>query len=265
MRDQVLLGGLAKVAVVALVMGVLASVPVSAQATGLFDLAKTGTPQAVQAAIAKGADPMARDPKGLTPLMIAAASNPDPAVIGVLLKAGADPRALEPTFGQNALMLAAGTNNPKVVAALLTTVLDPNAQDYTGQTAVELAASTNPDPGVITALVKAGANVRIRGKSDYSPILMASSGNNASVMLALLGAGANPNDGGIYGGAVLLNAVSTNPNPGVIIVLLKAGADAKADFGRTDIGTHLFAIDAARDNPNLKGTDALWMLEEASK
>jgi len=245
--------------------GLVMSTSLFAQSTDFFELSKTGTPQAVQAAIDKGADLKARDPKGLTTLMIAAGSNPDPAVIDVLLEAGADVQALESTFGQNALMLAAGTNNPKVVAALLAAGAEPNAQDYTGQTALELAAATNPDPDMINTLVRAGADVRIRDKSDYSPILQASCGNNAAVLGALLTAGANPNDYGIYGGAVLYYAVSMNPNPGVIIVLLKAGANAKQDFGRTDIGTHLFAVDLARDNPNLKGTDGLWVLEEAAK
>jgi ankyrin repeat protein len=55
-------------------------------------------------------------------------------------------------------------------------------------------------------------------------------------------------------------AAFTNPNPEVVTVFLKAGADAKAkdNEGKT-------AFDLAYWNPALKGTDAYRHLEEASK
>ena len=58
----------------------------------------------------------------------------------------------------------------------------------------------------------------------------------------------------------LMDAAENNPNPEVIILLLKAGADAKAKdkHGKT-------AFDYANDNQKLKGTAALKQLEEASK
>ena len=60
--------------------------------------------------------------------------------------------------------------------------------------------------------------------------------------------------------AALIRTAWRNPNPEVITVLLKAGADAKAKNkeGQT-------AFDNAKYNENLKGTDALRQLEEASK
>jgi hypothetical protein len=60
----------------------------------------------------------------------------------------------------------------------------------------------------------------------------------------------------------LMLAAESNPNPEVIIALLKAGADAKAKdkAGKT-------AFDYARSNYSLRvrGPDALKQLEEASK
>ena len=48
------------------------------QTTSLFEAAKTGTAQDVQAAIDEGADIKARDNNGVTALMYAAGHNPNP-------------------------------------------------------------------------------------------------------------------------------------------------------------------------------------------
>ena len=49
----------------------------------------------IEALLEAGADVNAKDWRGLTPLHLAAESNPSPAVLEVLLKAGADPRAID--------------------------------------------------------------------------------------------------------------------------------------------------------------------------
>jgi hypothetical protein len=52
-------------------------------------------------------------------------------------------------------------------------------------------------------------------------------------------------------------AAGSDPNPEVIITLLRAGADGKAKdtVGKT-------AFDYAQDNEKLRGTDAYWKLKE---
>ena len=54
-----------------------------------FELVATGTSARVLEAIREGANATDGDRLGVTPLMAAAARNPDPAVLGLLLAAGA--------------------------------------------------------------------------------------------------------------------------------------------------------------------------------
>ena len=75
-----------------------------AQTTDFFELAKTGTPKSIEAAIRQGADPRARDKYGETALMYAAGNNQNPEVSLVLLRAGADINA-KSTDGWTPLML----------------------------------------------------------------------------------------------------------------------------------------------------------------
>ena len=71
-----------------------ASAPVFADATrDLFMVVSRGTASEVSAAIAAGADPNARAEGGVTPLHMAAESNPEPSVVAALIEAGADPSA----------------------------------------------------------------------------------------------------------------------------------------------------------------------------
>jgi ankyrin repeat protein len=85
---------------------VLALASASAQDSGFFRLAESGTPRSVQAAIDKGADVKARNNAGTTPLMAAAMHNPDPEVVKLLLAAKADVAARD-KYGSTPLMYAA--------------------------------------------------------------------------------------------------------------------------------------------------------------
>ena len=125
--------------VVAVVLTVLLAASAYAQTTDFFELAKTGTPQDVQAAISKGADVNAQGDAGLTALMFAAGNNQNPKVITTLLKAGAAVNA-QNIYGATALMLAAEYNkNSKVITTLLRAGADMRRKDNEGKTAFDYA------------------------------------------------------------------------------------------------------------------------------
>ena len=139
-----------------------------AQTKTFFELAKTGTPQDVQAAISKGADVNAKEQcptgRGRTALMYAAEFNPNPEVITTLLTAGADLNAQE-NNGATALLFAAGENpNPKVVTTLLTAGADLNTKRvHNGVTVLMYAAKVTKNPEVITILLKCRRGCKSEG------------------------------------------------------------------------------------------------------
>jgi ankyrin repeat protein len=89
------------------------------------------------------------------------------------------------------------------------------------------AARFNTNPKVITTLLKAGAKIDDRDQGGMTPLMW---------------------------------AAKCTTTPAVITVLLKAGADVKvqSNEGKT-------ALDYARENGKLVGTDAFKALEKASK
>jgi len=131
---------------------------------------------------------------------------------------------------QTAVLFAVAiTGTPQDVQAAINNGADVNAYSSAFMTPLITAASFNDDPEVITTLLKAGADLEA---VDRSP----------------------------YGMTALIAAASLNRNPEVIKTLLKAGAN-----GRAKDKTGKTALDYARRNYSLEGTDALKQLEEASR
>ncbi len=152
---------------VAVLLALFIAASACAQTKDFINLVVRGTPQDVQASLDKGADVNARDPKGLTPLLTAAAYNTNPEVVAVLVEAGADTEARDSIHGSNALMWAARLNqNPDVVTALLNAGANLNAQStLAGKTALEWAADRGVNPaGMILVLLKAGADAKVVDK-----------------------------------------------------------------------------------------------------
>ena len=135
----------------------------------LFEAAKSGSPEEIEALLAKGADLNATDNGGNTPLHLAASSNSNSGVTKALLEAEADHNTIN-YFGETPLHLAAMYNsNPEVTKALLEAGADSNAKDNYDKTSLHSAARNN-SPGVTKALLEAGADPNAKDKFGETPL-----------------------------------------------------------------------------------------------
>ena len=128
---------------------------------------------------------------------------------------------------------------------------------------LHIAASYSPNAELVKFLLDKGANVNKTDQIEGTPLLNAAFTNpQTAIIRALIDAGASVNAKTFENQSVLMAAAanSYNPNPDVIVILLNAGANAKL---KNNSGMR--AIDYARENPKLKGTQALKMLEAASR
>ena len=233
---------------------------------------KTATEADVQDVLDGGADVMARNKWGGTPLHYAISSS-STANIEALLGSGADVKARS-TDGQTPLHYAGLSSTPVNIQVLLAAGADVMARDKGGDTPLHSfalgAISVSPRSHMfgsnlanIQALLAARADVMARNKNGSTPLHHAATNGPTLVIQALLDAGADvmarDKDGRtplhhaagcfwLFGGCKL----------GGIQALLTAGADAKAKNkeGKTP-------WDLAQENDGLKGTKGYWALNDA--
>ncbi len=105
-----------------------------------FAVFRTGTPSQIREALTRTPHLIRRrTPGGLTVLMAAAESNPDPEAVSLLVEHGADVNA-EMFAGMTALIWAAWKNpNPAVIERLLSLGADPRHESANGKTALDYA------------------------------------------------------------------------------------------------------------------------------
>ena len=110
-----------------------AGVASAATATGttFIELCRTGTPEAVAAALRSGADVNARGEKKRTALMCAAVENPNPEVVAVLLEAGANVHERNRS-GRTALMEARKNESPRARKAIVQLLKGAEEQPFYG-------------------------------------------------------------------------------------------------------------------------------------
>jgi len=125
-----------------------------------------------------------------------AALNPNPEVLRALVHRGANPRARN-HMGNQPIHQAALEANAATVQALLDLGVDPNTKDDMGYTPLFYAALADyPEPEVARALIEAGAKVDVFNNSGFTPLLyIARFGDSSSAeefALALLELGADP-------------------------------------------------------------------------
>jgi ankyrin repeat protein len=207
----------------------------------------------VQALLAKGADPNARNGLEFTPIYIAAASHQTD-VMQALLKAGADNAAqttygtplsfaamggnvdgaklllgqgvkcdIPRTDGLTPLMLAANIGVTPIVADLIERKVNVDSQDQGGETALALAARGGY-LDTATVLVAAGADVNLDDAQGETPLMQAAMAGHGDVVGLLLSHGAHPNATDGSGRTALILSASYGDYPDVIKALRKGGA-----------------------------------------
>ena len=157
----------------ALAASLLLGFPVPAAGWGRIDWRTVPAARVKELLVAAGAAVNAKvsvlDNMGFTPLMYAAQSNPNPAVVRALVRAGAKP-GITDAMDRTALVLAAKYNgNPGVLAALIAGGAEVNlvCRDYAniGWTPLMFAAASGERPlPKVALLLAAGADARARSR-----------------------------------------------------------------------------------------------------
>ena len=170
------------------------------------------------------------------------------------LQAGVDPKARN-AVGWTPLHRAAGFGGTaEVVTALLEAGADQNARTF-GITPLHDAME---DAEVVTALLEAGADLEARTDDGHTPLHFAArEAERAEGLAVLIEAGADLEARNKYGWTSL-NWAASFGTAETVTALLEAGADPNT---RNDDGKR--PLDYARDNDQLKGTDAYWKLNDA--
>jgi ankyrin repeat protein len=196
--------------------------------TALVNAASRGETEMVRLLIQAGAGSKSNDEKGKALLMSAASGKFD--VVKLLLSVGANPDYVDPD-GRTVLMFAAGAGVPEVVTELLRLNPDVMAKDSEGETALMYVSRTHTfenqqterKRAKITAmLIDAGADVNARDKRGDSAVM--DEYFDAEIVRELILHGAEVNFQNESGETALSTAVS----PGVVRLLLQAGADPSA-------------------------------------
>lgn len=253
------------------VSALLAKFPDTLNELNFNSLCRVGPYKVIEDKLKNGAVPNAFGMGSIAPLHAAAEDNPDPAVVNLLIEYGAEPIAAK------LMQHAALGGNINVIAALLKGGVPVDIQDKDGNTALMVAAPWSslyvccinfaPYPEEralegINALLNAGANVNARSKkSGETALIRAVKSGRIETVKILINAGADVNLQGYENRTALMDAVNSRyPQPEVIIALLDAGANVNIKDRR---GKR--AIDYARENEKLAGTDAFLRLVKASQ
>ena len=105
----------------------------------LFDAASQGRTDMIAPLVSAGADVNAYDPRGFTPLILAAYDD-HIETVEALLSVKADPCKPDRAQGNTAQMGVAFKGNDTIASRLLKTGCDVNARNHQGQTALMMAA-----------------------------------------------------------------------------------------------------------------------------
>ncbi len=137
-----------------------------------------------------GADVNAVNSNGVPPLA-QACTNGNAAIVELLLDAGADANT-KLKGGETVLMVAARSGNAEAVKALLARGADPNSRERHEQTALMWAAAEG-HADVVRALIDAGADLDARLDSGFTPFFFAVREGRLDVVREFLAMGVDVN------------------------------------------------------------------------
>ncbi len=181
---------------------------------------------AAELLIGAGAHVDAANDYGVTPLSLAS-TNGSAQMIELLLTAGASPNGVLPS-GETVLMTAAYSGSVEGVKSLIARGADVNARENVmGQTALMWALSQE-HMNIVPMLIDAGADVRAKSKSGFSPLLFAARQGNTNAVRLLLSKGTDVNEAAKDGASVLHVAVLRG-HVELATYLLDQGANPNAD------------------------------------
>lgn len=228
--------------------------------TPLHWAAGVGAPPAViEALLAGGADPNARDGSDSTPLHAATTGSAE--LVDALLAGGAEPNVRD-RFGWSPLHQAVSTGNLTVIKTLLANGADPDASAMWDETPLHMAVSAvHESAAVVGVLLASGADLEALTEDGLTPLHTAAlSSADPSTIRLLLTSGANPHARMQAGWTPLHLATRFNERPEIVEALLDGDADpmVRDDYGR-------LPADLAKENPALNGTNVLKWLESGNE
>jgi ankyrin repeat protein len=174
--------------------------------------------------------PTARDARGNSPLMYAAALGSLDSM-RLLLDAGADPNVAN-NFDATPLMWCAG--DAAKVRLLLSKGAKADARSKLGRTPLLIAAYNDGAIEAARLLLEKGADVNARDKSGTSVLELAAAANNIELARILIAKGANVNNADELGFTPLLDAAGNGDrNAAMVKLLIEHGAHVDAKSGDT--------------------------------
>lgn len=191
---------------------------------------RAGDAAALDAALAAGADPEAREQEGYgaTTLMYAA-SNPDPAMVNILLAAGADINARD-RMGDPALNWASYYGHTDVIVRLIEAGADPS---LTGHGNAQQILMRRGHPAALAALLEALDAVPARSPVEIELERAAEQGDLP--LIEMLGRATEMPAARDYAGRPVLQAAARADQADAVMALIAAGApvDAADSIGFT--------------------------------